>query len=59
MLGIGVYLGIVGALVVWCLSRPAVIISMILLLFALDQWGAATASGFLPQVPSPTIWSPA
>ncbi len=49
MLGIGVYLGIVGTLAVWCLARPSVILSMIFLLFALDQWGFALASGYLPS----------
>ena len=49
MLGIGVYLGIVGTLGAWCLARPAVILSMIFLLFALDQWGFALASGYLPS----------
>lgn len=49
MLGIGVYLGIVGTVIVWCFSRPSVILSMILLLFALDQWGAAVAGGLLPS----------
>lgn len=49
MLGIGVYAGIVLTLGAWCLSRPAVILSMIFLLFALDQWGFALASGYLPS----------
>ena len=49
MLGIGVYLGIVGTLAAWCLARPSVILSMIFLLFALDQWGFALASGYLPS----------
>lgn len=49
MLGIGVYIGIVGTLAVWCLARPSVILSMIFLLFALDQWGFALASGYLPS----------
>ena len=48
MLGIGVYLGIVGTLFAWCLARPSVILSMIFLLFALDQWGSALAGGLLP-----------
>jgi hypothetical protein len=48
MLGIGVYGGIVMAHVIWSLSRPSVILSMILLMFALDQWGSALASGYLP-----------
>ncbi|MEM8949944.1 MAG: O-antigen ligase family protein [Pseudomonadota bacterium] len=47
MLGIGVYAGIVGTLAVWCLYRPSVILSMIFLLFALDQWGFALASAYL------------
>ena len=49
MLGIGVYLGIVGALTARMLSRPSVILSLIFLLFALDQWGAARAGGYLPS----------
>ncbi len=49
MLGIGVYAGIVGTLAAWSLSRPSVILSMILLMFALDQWGFALASGYLPS----------
>lgn len=49
MLGIGVYLGIVGTLFAWCLARPSVVLSMIFLLFALDQWGFALASGYLPS----------
>ncbi len=49
MLGIGVYLGIVGTLTARMLARPSVILSLIFLLFALDQWGAARAGGFLPS----------
>lgn len=49
MLGIGIYAGIVGTLAAWCLARPSVILSMIFLLFALDQWGFALASGYLPS----------
>lgn len=48
MLGIGVYGGIVMTHIAWCLARPSVILSMILLMFALDQWGFALASGYLP-----------
>lgn len=49
MLGLGIYLGIVGTLFAWCLARPAVILSMIFLLFALDQWGSAFAGSILPS----------
>ncbi|MDH3664296.1 MAG: hypothetical protein OEU92_30510, partial [Alphaproteobacteria bacterium] len=49
MMGIGVYLGIVGTLFAWSLARPSVILSMIFLLFALDQWGFALASAYLPS----------
>lgn len=49
MLGIGVYLGVVGTLFAWCLARPAVVLAMIFLLFALDQWGLARAGGILPS----------
>jgi len=48
MLGIGVYGGIVMTLAAWCLARPAVILSMIFLLFALDQWGSALGGGLIP-----------
>ncbi|MGI9508879.1 MAG: O-antigen ligase family protein [Geminicoccaceae bacterium] len=48
MMGIGVYAVIVMTLAAWCLARPSVILSMIFLLFALDQWGFALASGYLP-----------
>jgi len=48
MLGIGVYGGIVMTHILWSLARPSVILSMILLMFALDQWGFALASGYLP-----------
>jgi O-antigen ligase len=49
MLGIGVYLGIIGTLTARMFSRPSVILSLIFLLFALDQWGAARAGGYLPS----------
>lgn len=48
MIGIGVYAGILITLGVWCLARPSVVLAMVFLLFALDQWGAALASGFIP-----------
>ncbi|NJO38976.1 MAG: hypothetical protein HC871_16965 [Rhizobiales bacterium] len=48
MLGIGVYLGIVGTLFAWCLARPAVVLAMVFMLFALDQWGSALAGGVIP-----------
>ncbi|MEZ5931567.1 MAG: O-antigen ligase family protein [Alphaproteobacteria bacterium] len=49
MLGIGVYLGIVGTLLAWCFARPSVVLSMVFLLFALDQWGSALAGGIIPS----------
>lgn len=49
MIGIGVYAGILVTLGVWCLARPSVVLSMIFLLFALDQWGFALASAYIPS----------
>lgn len=49
MLGIGVYAGIVIALAAKSLARPSVALSMIFFVFALDQWGSALASGYLPS----------